>query len=357
MKLGIVTFHQALNYGAILQTYALQKFINESFPGVEAEVVDYRCPKLSQFYGIGKQSVGSSLKKLIKAVHFWLKKGRFDVFINKNIPIGKEVFGVDTIKDANKIYDKFLVGSDQVWNPDLTNFDTNYLLAFAQTNKRYSYAASVGLSQLPAQVEGVYRDLLNSMEKISVRETSAKRLLEKLGIQSEILVSVDPVLLLPKENWEEICRNVKPRKKGYILVYTVAYSEELIDEAVSFAAERDLDIYYIGQHTNKGTVKYIPYITIDKLLALFRDAQFVFENSFHGTVLSAIFHRRFYAHLPYSDGRNSRITDILKLIELEGRTELENIEKEDNWDEVDKRIAKEQRASHEYLKWVIEHEN
>lgn len=355
-KVGIVTFHQALNYGAVLQAFALQNYITNSFTDVQAQIVDYRCEKLTGIYTL-KNLRQNILVKGIKAAHFLLKKAKFDAFTKKHIALSRKHYTAQTVSEADGEYDLFLTGSDQVWNPHLSGTDLNYLLQFASPDKRYSYAASIGLGEIPQELQTAYKALLQDYRGISVREADAKEILEAIGLQGDIRVHLDPTLLLDRQDWIDVCKGISPRKKGYVLIYSVTYSEELIREAVKFAKDRGLDVLYIGQRTKNKDVHYIPSIRIDKLLALFRDAEFVFENSFHGTVFSTIFHKKFYAYLPFSDGRNSRITNLLNIIGLASRTNMDNIGCDVDWEQVDEKIRLERRSSQEYLEWVIKHEN
>lgn len=357
MKLGIITFHKALNYGAVLQTYALGTYIRKNFPEVAVEVVDYRCPELTKFYSLRRQISGNVVKSAAKCMHFLMKRKLFDDFSCKYIPLSKNQYHDKTIGQVNMVYDKLLCGSDQVWNPELTGNDPNYLLAFAPREKRYSYAASIGRSDLSESVFEHYICILNGYREISVREPSSVGLLQNIGINVPIRSHIDPVLLLRREEWEELCEKVPPRKKNYILVFTVNYSDALILEAVSFGKARNLDIIYVGQYTANSDVEYTPLISVERLLALFRDAEYVFTNSFHGTAFSVIFQKHFYSRTELRDGRNSRIADLLQQLELNAHLDLEKIDYQDNWELTEQTLYRECMRSYEYLKWVVYHEN
>lgn len=357
MKLGIITFHQALNYGAVLQAYALREYISRNFDQVQAEVLDYRCPALSEFYSIAGQKSGSAVKTFIKTGHFLVKRGCFRQFSRKHIPLSRTAYTPGTIANANRDYDLFLTGSDQVWNPDLTRQDENYLLAFSPPEKRYSYAASIGRSEFPEALRVEYRELLNSFAGISLREESAVRTLVELGVEQPVLVHPDPVLLLTQQDWSRLCASGGAGQKDYVLVFAVARSEALIRQAVEFARAKGLPVLYVGQHTGNRDVTYIPFLRIEKLLALFRDARYVFTNSFHGTAFSIIFHRKFHSSVQYADGRNSRIMDMLEKTGLSDRLLAENMEKEIPWEQVDSLVTAGRRKAHDYLKWILTDEN
>ena len=357
MKIGVITFHQALNYGALLQTYALQKFINDNFAGVETELIDYKCPYLSYLYSTKAHNSGNFVYRSLKKGHFLLKRRLFQSFIRNHIKISSP-YTQDTIKNANKKYDKFIAGSDQIWNCNLTDSDMNYLLAFSDNNKRYSYAASIGLSVIPDEVTSTYTRELGMFNAISVRESHAIETISKLGeTMPKIEQHVDPVLLLSVDQWNLLCAKKKQKKSKFILVFSVEYSNELIEEAVKFAKAKNMNVYYVGQRTRNPDVKYIPLISFEKLLALFRDASYIFVNSFHGTVLSVLYHKQFYARMVHTDGRNNRIISLLDKASLQSRTSITSIDEQIDWNQVDSILEAERLRSKKYIAGIISNEN
>ena len=100
----------------------LQAYINGHFAHTKAEIVDYRCEKLSGFYTL-KENRQNCVVKSIKALHFLLKKAKFDAFAKKFIPLSDQPYTAQTIARADTVYDQFLTGSDQVWNPELSGSD------------------------------------------------------------------------------------------------------------------------------------------------------------------------------------------------------------------------------------------
>ena len=357
MKLGVITFHQALNYGAALQTYGLQQYARRHLKGVEMEVVDYRCPELSRQYSTAYQRSGNPVKTIIKTAHFLLKQRTFQKFYKKYVPCSVQAYTPKNIRDAVSRYDKFIVGSDQVWNPDLTAGDRNYLLEFAPGEKRYSYAASLGRAAMPQETQEAMCRLLGDFRGLSLREESGAKVLQAMGLNRPMDVHIDPVLLLQRQEWEALASQVSPRKKGYVLVFTVAKSQALVDRAVAFAKERELEVLYIGQHIRDNRVQYIPFLELEKLLALFRDGAYVFTNSFHGTVLSLLFHQKFYSEAQDTDGRASRITDLLEKLGLPGRMNLAQIDYREDWDRVDSLLEDQRQKAGAYLEWIAADEN
>lgn len=352
MKVGVITFHQALNYGAVLQTYALQNYIMDNFKSIDIDLIDYQCPYFNYIYGT-KNKNGRFIHRLVKKTHVVLKKRLFRNFVKKYIMLG-ETFTNETIKHANCKYDKFIVGSDQVWNCKLTNNDFNYLLAFSSPEKRYSYAASIGISKIPVEFEDVYFKELSLFNVISVREQQAADTLKKLFGDTEkaIYNHIDPVMLLPVERWENLCAKIKRKNEDFVLVFSVAYSEELIETAIKYANSKGMKVYYVGQYTRNKNVKYIPLLSVEHVVSLFRDANCIFVNSFHGTVFSILFHKPFNVLMAHSDGRNDRIKGLLEQFSLSDRVG-ENIEENIDWRNVDCILEKERMKSYNYLKEIL----
>ena len=354
MKVGVVTFHQALNYGAVLQAYALQRYVKKEFPEVSIDLVDYRCPYLSYLYSTKSKNTGNVVYRTLRKAHFLMKKRLFTSFIKKNISLSAP-YTVDTVSEANAVYDRFIVGSDQVWNPNLTDSDINYLLAFADGGKRYSYAASIGLCEIPEKHRERYIGELSRFSHISVRESHAIDTLAAIGIgQGTPAVDhhVDPTLLIGMDEWCSVAAPTR-KKQDFVLVFSVDYSKELIDEAVSFAKEKNIPVYYVGQRTSDPNVKYLPLVSVEDLLALLRDASYTFVNSFHGTVFSILFHKRFYTRMVHTDGRNSRIVSLLDKLSLSHKTHADSIDSETDWSAVDAVIEEERQKTKKYVAEIV----
>ena len=226
MKIGIVTFHRAWNYGAKLQAYALQKRLNNNY---ETTILDYRCERIERQYYSRSTGILASLKTCAKwiirypimRVHH-LRKLKYKKFDYEYFLTNSKIYTPENIETANGDFDAFVAGSDQIWNTDITDKDMNYFLAFAPSNKRFSYAASFGGKQFDPQERKEIANYLENFQSILVREKTGKDFLESLNISPEIDVVLDPVFLLSREEWIEEFSLKDKRKEKYILVYLVA---------------------------------------------------------------------------------------------------------------------------------------
>ena len=214
MKIGIITFHRARNYGAILQTYALMTFINENFDDVIAEIIDYRSYYIEDFYKVGKLT-GSFRRRIsqkIKNIKNENRNKNFQKFINSRLVLSKKC-DRDNIVDICD-YDRYISGSDMIWHWHTTDsgeyFDENYFLNFVKNNNiKLSYAASFGFDQIPDKYFDFYKRMLGSYSRISVREESGIKIIKKL-LQKNAQANIDPTLLFD---------NVPKPQSGYLHLF------------------------------------------------------------------------------------------------------------------------------------------
>ncbi len=351
MRIGIITFSQALNYGATLQMYALQKYIKELDADSTVEIIDYRSPYLSRFYSLSYQKHRNPIATIIKKAFFLYKKNKFDSFTKKYISFSKTTYTDKNINQIDDLYDVVIVGSDQVWNLNLSYYDYNYFLEFLNKTPKFSYAASIGTNNYSEDAVLRIKMDLSLFAGISVREKTGKEMIDSIFESNVSRVDIDPTLLLSSNDWLSFCQMKKRRK--YLLVYTVVFSKEILTEALEFGRKNNLEVLYVGQHCSIKGVKYLVSPSITDLLSLFYNAEYVFVNSFHGTVFSIQFHKQFYSKLELKDGRNSRITNLLEVCQLEERTSLNNIEKEIDWNNVDLLINQNRDESTNYITRII----
>ena len=327
IKCGILTFHRAVNYGAVLQSYALNKAAN--LLGFETEIIDYRCKFIEDYYNSWKLLFPRNWKRfcsyLIFNGNFNPNKNRLFDFLKKNANVSKNVYyNIAELKTIEEYYDCFITGSDQIWNPYTAGFDEAYFLTFINTQrKKNSYAASFGLSELPEEYKNEYIKRLQSFANYSVREDSGKEIIEKLlGI--EATVDLDPTLLLTKSNWTDILDDNLVRsgikEKKYILIYAISENKKMILMAKKIAKKKSSRVWYINDRWRKCPgVKNISKVNIDEWLYLFLHADYIITDSFHGTAFSINFEKNFIVYQNEPTGKSSRIVSLLKQLNLLGR--------------------------------------
>ena len=332
MKVGIVTFHHALNYGAVLQAYALQSYLSSL--GIDSDVIDYRSPYIEYFYKPIKANPFKNGKMFLREMLYYgvnkKKRAKFDCFLRRYVKLSNKVESKQELQQINLEYDLFIAGSDQVWNLKWSGLDKTYFLDFADKNKKYSYAASFGFEKIRDGQAETYQKLLEDFQAISVRENTGKEIVQEL-LDREAEVSVDPTCLIDKTEWEKIC--TYPDERGYVLVYMLDQSEELISFAKKIASERDTKIIYISDALKKKHgFDYRGFLSPSEFVGLFASAGYVVTNSFHGLMFSVIFEKEFcIQYQKKADAPNSRLVDFINDYHLESRL-LENIRAEEKTD-------------------------
>ena len=299
-KIGILTFQKAINLGASLQAFALNKYINSL--GKECETIDYSADKIAKSYKLIRICKPKRfVKNLIKLPENYNKKKKFNNFIEQNVKLSKEKYTKENISDANKIYDKFIVGSDQVWNYDITN-DYNYYLKFVDDkNKRYSYAASLGNVDNIDKNKEIIKKELKKYDLITVREKSAiDKLKTSMKLDSKLVL--DPTFLLDKKEYEKIIdkkdskenkKENKENKEKYILVYFLQEPTvfDIAKKLKKLTGYKIKAITGIVIPKNVNDVEFIKNSGVENFLSLLNDAEYVVTDSFHGVALSIIFRK------------------------------------------------------------------
>ena len=165
------------------------------------------------------------MKSILRILQFRKKYRRSRVFI-KDVATEKIYQREDLIRGEFQ-GEKIIVGSDQVWNYNCSGNDTTFLLDWCETSKKYSYAASFGVAELPEQQVPFFKEQLSKFRYISVREKTGQDICEKqLGLSAEVVL--DPTLLLTKDEWaNRFCIQAKDKK--YILVYSFSKNKEFLE--------------------------------------------------------------------------------------------------------------------------------
>ena len=322
MKVGIMTFHTALNYGAVLQAYALNKTLIDK--GVEAEIIDYSAPFNEKRFAPKKLSYFLNIRNLYSVLfcnsYQRHNKRIFDDFKNNCLRLSKPIYNQKELGDVVNNYDVFIVGSDQVWNLACTERDDSYFLPFVNANrKKNSYAASIGYAHFPESERAHYKALIEAFNKISVRETSAVKAIKEITGRNVSLV-LDPTLLLTKEKWRALFSNVDCRKYKFLLLYLMSEDRVLIKFAKKLAKEKNLKIIYITQRFFKlpGVINQRD-VSIPQWLSLFHEAEIVVTNSFHGLAFSINFDKDFFTRYIPRSIANSRLQTLLDMFDLHYR--------------------------------------
>ena len=360
-KIGILTFYNAHNYGAMLQAFALQKKINSNNT---VKIINYRNPVIEKQYKIIRP-YNKNIKKFIKGLcsdilMFPLnvkRRNSFNKFMKNNYNLSSEVRTMQEIINLTNDFDDIIVGSDQVWNIGITgSLSDFYTLNFDNTPKKISYAASVGDASQINSNKDIFKTKLTKLDYISVREEDAQLELSKI-IDKPISVVLDPTLLLKKEEWNSLLSIDNTVKEKFILAYVVEADEEYIKIVNDLSEKTGLKVIHFGKRNpgyknvlksayTEGPLEFVTYI---------KNAEYVVATSFHATVFSIIFNKKFFI-VPHRK-TGARVTNLLDKLGIEGRTfssynEFKDIDYnfETNWKEVNKKLDIEREKS---INWLL----
>lgn len=291
MKVGVLTLHMAHNCGAMLQSYALCKSIG-GIPSCQCEIIDYRLPDIYDKY-----------QRLLHSTHAEPRRLQFERYINEVLPTSQRI---KSLSDAPK-YDMYVLGGDQIWNPDVTKGykDEYFATQFPPDSYCIAYAASTGRRVSDPEA---FSQKLRHFKAIGVRESWLKWQLVKY-FSKEIVWCLDPVLLIRPENWTSLCP--PSRRSGYVLVYAFQVSDYEYYQIKRHADRIDLEIIELVTHNrpaqeglhyeeNYGPEEFVEYV---------RNAAYVYTDSYHGVLFSLIFGRP-YRCLTKGRVQNDRISDL-----------------------------------------------
>ncbi len=379
-KVGIVTYFQnASNYGTAIQAYALVYIVRRL--GYDAEVVNIDfTPHDSKSFFVGK--INSAYVKVKKNVKFIgkilkdspeVKKARLkaqkrmrilESFREEYIPHSELIHCEELMKIKDK-YDILIAGSDQIWNP--VRWKQAFFLDWAGKNtRRIVYAASMGVNEYTEHQKLLIEPYFSFFDAISVREKEGVQIIGELT-NKKIEIVLDPVLLLEKHEWQNIVKDVK-QERPYVLCYLLGDNDTHKIAAKRLAEMNHLQLVSLHgsaginqEDVHFGDKKFYE-IDPGQFIWLIENAEIIVTDSFHGTVVSIVNHKKCYVFR--RDAANERIYMLLDMLGL--RSMLLS-EQEDEWDfevdwdrfyvDVDKRLSEERKKSIDFLKNALSGRN
>lgn len=307
-KIGIITFHASHNCGSFLQSYAVQKFlINHKF---DAEIINFSNEGQRQLYNVTFKN--NSLKNILKNIILFPRRrilkntySNYENFIYTNLKLSKAQFStLQQLKDYQFSYDIFICGSDQIWNVTIADFDDAYFLPFVSNKKKIAYAPSFGAKKMSNYLSEEelqkYKKYLNEFSLITIRENNGQAWLKKM-INQDVPVVLDPTLLLSREDYKEIEDSYDKNISGkYIFYYSPSYNPEINELVKNISKKYDLKV--IAWNPKSYYLKFMNFTNFylpkkqnpGVYLSLIRDAELVITTSFHGTIFSTIYQKKFW---------------------------------------------------------------
>ena len=359
MNIAILTWHYYTNYGSVLQAYALQEFLIEQ--GYNVTVLDYRKP---EYNGCRLSRMLRRHKLLYKyfCQLFNRKKAySFYRFICEKLHMSTEIMYANALEKEIQKHNAIIVGSDQIWAPNV--FNPVYMLDFVPDDiLKISYAASIGLNQIPDDLISTYQKLLSRFHAISVREKQGAQLLDqRCGIKSEVVL--DPTLLVNIDHWKQLEKKVK-RNDKYIFCYFLNKNHRYKESVQEYAKKKDIEV--IGCSANSEDASWMTVLGNEigpcEFLWLIHHAEAVFTDSYHGTIFSLLYHKPFITFERFANTdkicQNSRIYQLddhfnlaRRIIKIED-TEL--IIEDYDYDMFEHRLDVLRKSSLEFLRKALE---
>lgn len=362
MKIATLNYHNAYNYGAVFQAAALQEVISDL--GHDCEIIDYYNPAIAAQYDLRPLCQGNIIKNiranLVLLPFIKKKKQNFESWFatyKKTNKVDK-----NTIKSLANDFDKFVVGSDQVWNMKCQGNDSSYMLDFCDHKKRVAYAASFGTHDVKMSDRAEFMKYIPTFAHVSVREKRGIELVKSI-CGRDVIDTMDPVLLVGKEYWEKRMSDIK-QDEEYIFVYQLGHGTLIPNYIKKLKKHLNKKVIFVTGHL--GNMVHYSFgdcncssVSPEDFLSLLAHANYVVTNSFHATVLSMIFEKQFIV-VEKGAGTvayNSRIYNVLQDYGLEERI-TERFDKELTDVQVDYRVFNEniqmnREKSIEYLKEAL----
>ena len=335
---GLLTLNsRTYNYGGFLQEMALQDIIKSL--GYECEIIDYDVSQeLNTFSlkrGIENFSFEKIRKKLIKEKSIPLsssvsdliakRKNAFDKYRALNLVLSRKL-SYSNLHSVNLPYEQLVCGSDQIWNPDY-NIPSFFLNFGRKDCRKIIYAASIGKDYLSRHQEKIYSKLLEVPDFISVREDSARKLISGITEKNVELV-LDPTLLHQQEYWVKKADDSSLNYKNYIFCYFLNLTDEKVKSANEFARRNNCEIIAIPylhnemeEYSEKLEGKLLSEVNPADFLNLIRNAEAVITDSFHATVFSIVFQKKFwcFGRNAGTYNMNTRLHTLLGYVEMQDR--------------------------------------
>lgn len=338
MKIGIMTFHWAANYGAILQTYSLVNYLQNQFHA-DVEVIDYYPRNLAYSYKNAIQQ--------IKPDSIWRKlkenrKYRLLAPFRDKLPASKRYYTNDDLMQADLEYDIIVAGSDQIWNPYFLLHGENkitpaYYLNFAKEPvRKIAVSASFGCHVFPSECGNIVIPLLQKFHSISVRENTGAHILMSLGFES-VPVTADPTALMSKELCEQLCAPAPVVSPGTVSKFILRKQTP---------AARKL-IKSIFRAYSEDRIVDIDYLPLSDWLSAIRDSKLVITNSFHCVLMCLKLHTPFAVLLENgaNAGMNDRFITLLDMFQLSDRiirnsSDIANLSKSIDFNKTDEAMER-----------------
>lgn len=359
-KIGILTWHYYKNYGSGLQAFALQETIVRL--GYDVSLINYRMRITKSTF------IKTLVKKIMRYTIAKINNKAYNIAVN-NTHIYQQRYLKQTapftdpaeLGTLSREYDCLVYGSDQIWAPNV--YKPIYMGGYVAPGvRKISYAASIGLNDIPDDLVETYISNLSSYHSVAVREQEGKELLKsRCGIEATVVL--DPTLMIDAETYKKMQRPVRGVKGKYVFCYFLNKEHKYKEKVQKYAQERKLQI--IGTSDREEDAAWMTRLTnigADQFIWLINNAETIFTDSYHGSIFSLLLHKNLWTYVRFAEDnpicQNSRIRQLQNNFNLNHRVITANQEIDDtkkiDYDYFDKRLAELRKESLAYLKNALE---
>ena len=364
-RVAIITLYGNSNYGNKLQNYAIQECLKSK--GFEVKTIIN-----TPIYNNRFPNIIRLIKHKINTIRYLIKNGdkEMDFFkhndtnerkhnfleFNKYINTTEHIFSFKRIKEFSN-FDIFVVGSDQIWNPNYGGLSDLDLLTFTNS-KKISISASFGIPTIESKYYNRIKRYLDKFDFISVREKQGKKIINNILPKKDISILIDPTLMLAREQWDKVSKRPKGYlEEDYILCYFLGGINKTLEEKInSFARKFNYKVINILDKRN-----VLSNSGPSEFLYLEKHAKCILTDSFHSSIFAILYNIPFVVFDREREGMNnmgSRIDTLLATFKLEnrrfnGREITEDILKHD-YTQAYKILEKERKKSELFLKKALD---
>lgn len=367
-KIGIITFHNSYNCGSMLESYAIYKIMCEI--DSKAEIINFSSDGQKKLYSVFEKN--TSLKNVVKNLlvfphrkQLLANNNKYEEFKNKYFKLSKE-YTSDNLSDDD--YSILIAGSDQIWNITIDDYDDAYFLSFGKNAKKVAYAPSFGSKDIMKNSNNPnkYKELISNFDALSVREENGKKWIKKLtGKDAEVLI--DPTLLYDNKFYDNIIDDKCTPNFKYIFFYCPSFDRGLCKFVKKISLKYNLPVVcwssksYYKKFIYTFGFKLPEYESPSVYLSLIKNAELVFTTSFHGTIFSTIYKKRFFTLKNggmYGD--DDRVMTLLKQLDITERLiepvydEKYDYLKEMDYTSYNKNLKKLQNKAQKYIEKNVE---
>ncbi len=300
-KIGIITFHNSYNCGSMLESFAIQEIIRKF--GGNPEIINFSNEGQQKLYGVLFEN--SSVKNIIKNIlllparkKIIINNQKYEEFKNNNFNLSDNYSDITELND--KKYSVVVAGSDQIWNITIADGDDAYFLPWVKKAKKIAYAPSFGAKNILENTNNIekYKKMINDFDALSIRENNGKKWIKDL-CDKDVDVLLDPTLLLEKKDYEKLEDSSIKIDSKYIFFYSPSFDRNICKYVKKIADKYNLKVitwstksYYIKMIKSFGFI--LPeYESPSVYLTLIKNAELVITTSYHGTIFSTIYRKKF----------------------------------------------------------------